>query len=96
MDKWEKLSGNVRRDGLGPSGAMLRDQLGPPSICYLCGDPVGWEGSEIDHINPRSNGGVNEVNNLAWTHKRCNRVKHDMLLPEMTSLIAKILAHLAT
>ena len=48
--------------------------------CYLCQQPVSWEDLEIDHITPVSRGGSSNDENLASTHRRCNRTKAARLL----------------
>ena len=66
--------------------------IGEPSICYLCGCEVSWTGAEIDHVVPLASGGQSVPSNLLWTHRRCNRVKHDLTLPELRQHLAKMLA----
>lgn len=66
--------------------------------CYLCRFPVdrGMKGDfapEVDHIIPVSRGGAPfALENLAVTHKACNRIKGS-LLPE--EVIGKNLAKTA-
>jgi 5-methylcytosine-specific restriction endonuclease McrA len=33
----------------------------------------------IDHIFPKSKGGTDNLNNLQFTHKRCNSIKGDKI-----------------
>ncbi len=48
-------------------------------ICNICKDPLPEDHSEIDvdHVQPASKGGSNDINNLAATCKTCNRKKKD-------------------
>ena len=49
-------------------------------MCSLCGKPL-ISNLSIDHIIPRSLGGVNKLMNLILTHKLCNEKKGDRLIP---------------
>lgn len=44
-------------------------------VCGLCGDPVALEDVHIDHVQPRSLGGSNELENLQVAHSGCNMSK---------------------
>ena len=62
--------------------------------CYLCGEKITLEGGyEMDHVLPRTQGGDNTVDNLRWTHRVCNRMKHDRTIAEMHDLMSKIVNH---
>lgn len=53
--------------------------------CYLCGRPLLWRHNShpledrwwatVDHILPRSRGGLTEPSNTAMAHKGCNETK---------------------
>jgi len=45
------------------------------NTCLYCGHPISWENSELDHIVPRADGGVNRLENLAVVCLPCNREK---------------------
>ena len=48
-------------------------------ICHICHgatDPLDWH---IDHIIPLSRGGEHSYRNVAVSHPRCNRVKHNSM-----------------
>ena len=95
---WAKWALNVNRKGSIKISATDLRTLGYPedNVCYLCGDKLSTSGYEIDHVVPRALGGDNELSNLRWTHKTCNRLKHDMLIADMLDLMAKIVAHVGT
>lgn len=48
-------------------------------ICRLCGEPVDPDEYQLDHIVPRSLGGVHRPENLQIAHPACNRDKSDKL-----------------
>ena len=41
-------------------------------FCHWCGFPLGND-ITIEHLTPLSQGGTNELANLALVHRRCNR-----------------------
>lgn len=48
--------------------------------CHLCGlgEPLlERETWHRDHVQPRSRGGGDEPENLAWAHGRCNEFRRD-------------------
>lgn len=95
-NRWTRLAWNLRRHNKGSiSATELREGIGDPSTCYLCGDPVGWADSELDHVVPLSRGGRTDIPNLSWAHRKCNRLKHDLMVPELVELMSRIAANLA-
>ena len=61
-------------------------------ICQLCGRPVsvnGANGATIDHIIPRSKGGVDYPSNWQLAHIRCNSTKHTSTTAEFRAEMAK-------
>ncbi|NKS42290.1 HNH endonuclease [Rhodococcus hoagii] len=59
---------------------IARDQ--PP--CHICGDPIDYNAGhldplsfQIDHITPIARGGEDTLDNLAASHRGCNRDKGD-------------------
>ena len=51
-------------------------------ICQYCGRKVPDIILEIDHIMPKSKGGLNEINNYKTACKECNKGKGDKILEE--------------
>lgn len=45
--------------------------------CYICGKEINLalEKVDLDHIRSRVSGGIDDINNLAVTHDKCNRSK---------------------
>jgi 5-methylcytosine-specific restriction endonuclease McrA len=50
---------------------MLRDAY----ICQYCGDAPGRAHLTVDHVVPRSRGGIHDWQNLVTACKRCNQKK---------------------
>lgn len=50
-------------------------------VCPYCQKEFSLSKATIDHLIPRSRGGVSEPYNLVWTCKRCNNEK-GALTPE--------------
>ena len=93
--RWQVMTKGMRkRLGYAPSVPDLRESLGEPTCCYLCGDQLGWDEAVVDHILPISRGGNHDLDNLKWTHRRCNSAKGDMTLYELSQLSEKISGHL--
>lgn len=46
--------------------------------CYYCGGGLSRKNSTVDHLLPRSRGGLSESGNLVATCKQCNHDKGDM------------------
>lgn len=42
-------------------------------MCGICGGAVAFDRMDVDHIQPRSLGGSNDLTNLRCTHDTCNR-----------------------
>lgn len=44
--------------------------------CHICGCPIhSWQFFNLDHVLPRSRGGINRRKNRRLTHVICNKVK---------------------
>lgn len=54
--------------------------------CYLCGLEIVEEDASLDHVVPRSKGGVNALKNIRAAHKACNLAKGDLPLDEFLAL----------
>ena len=72
----------------------MREGLGEPETCYLCGGSLNLGAAEVDHIVPKSKGGNTTISNLRWAHRSCNRIKHDLTVEDMKEQMRKILDHL--
>ena len=64
----------------------------PP--CHLCGEPIDYtapryhpDSFEADHITPIAKGGLDTLENLLPSHRRCNRAKSDKLPTEKPGVI---------
>ena len=44
--------------------------------CFYCNDKIDYKNWQLDHFNPRFNGGKNEVKNLVACCKWCNTMKN--------------------
>jgi len=51
---------------------IAADQHG---ICPACGLVLTGAGLDLDHILPLADGGTNEIDNLAWLHTVCHKLK---------------------
>lgn len=50
------------------------------NLCWLCGEPFTNHGDgapTLDHVIPRSKGGVRANSNLRLAHRRCNHLRGD-------------------
>ena len=76
--------------------------------CLVCGGPLCFEGqtgdgATIEHIQPRSLGGANDLRNLGIAHLRCNNEKgrhwdprcyHNVQQDRYAALLQRLLAEL--
>lgn len=68
------------------SAVMLRDAY----TCQYCGDTPGRGNLTVDHVVPRSRGGVHDWHNLVTACKRCNQKKGSLTPDEaMMHLLRK-------
>lgn len=44
--------------------------------CFYCNEPINKKTWQLDHFNPRANGGLNVLENLVCTCKWCNTMKN--------------------
>ena len=56
--------------------------------CYISGRdlPDDFREIELDHINPKSRGGSNDITNMGPTLRRSNAMKSDMTMEELLEL----------
>src|SRR5437667_12853822 len=53
--------------------AYLKYLYAKSTICQLCKHPIiNYEEASLDHIYPRSRGGMTTTDNLQLAHKSCN------------------------
>lgn len=96
MYRWKNASYTLRKRGASHTAEDLRDNMGLPGICYLCGEHIELGDAAIDHVIPQDKGGTHDFENLRWTHFVCNASKWNLTLPEYISLLCKIIAHQAS
>lgn len=69
------------RPGVTRRSIFERDE----GICQYTGRRVSWSEGNLDHVVPRSRGGLNSFENLVWSDKGVNTLKADRL-PEEAGL----------
>lgn len=90
--RWQVMTKGMRkRLGYAPSVPSLRNALGEPETCYLCGDKLQWDSAVVDHVIPVSRGGDHSLSNLKWTHRECNSAKGAMTIREFAELARKVI-----
>ena len=57
--------------------------------CFFCGQPLNSENASIEHLNPKSKGGTNKMDNLVVCHKSLNAIFGDMELKRKFEFILK-------
>lgn len=88
--RWDlKIYDLRRRGGKVPRSRELRDALGEPTTCYLCGDGVDWSTVALDHKVPMCQGGTHDVANLGWAHRQCNLLKSWRSVSQFRELVGK-------
>ena len=73
VEAWQKLTNAEIRAAL----EQAQGQYGNLVICGGCGRELEPPFMEIDHINPRSQGGANDITNRILLCSPCNRRKSD-------------------
>jgi DNA-binding CsgD family transcriptional regulator len=74
--------------------ADVIEKLGKKPRCYLTGELINLEepmSYSLDHINPVSKGGTNELNNLQITCASANSAKSNLTLDEFYKLCERVL-----
>lgn len=64
------------------------------SDCWFCGRDLG-DDITIEHLVPRSKGGVNHLDNYALAHAKCNQDAADKTLVEKIDMRARLRAEQA-
>lgn len=62
-------------------------------VCIYCGKPIEDEDFTLEHLVPLSRGGTNDISNLYPAHKRCNKMKGNMLQSEFNSCVTDIVCN---
>lgn len=79
-EEYEELRDRDRLNKYKLRGAKIVNEFLTKSIggiCGLCGEPVEFNKSEVDHIIPISLGGNHIEENVHIVHISCNRRKKD-------------------
>lgn len=66
---------------------LWRKQRG---LCALTGRRLD-RSAELDHINPRANGGLHDLDNLQWVTREANRAKRDLSETEFYALCRDVI-----
>lgn len=62
-------------------------------LCAITGRKLDRSNAWIDHIEPRTKGGTNDLYNLRWTVKEANKLKNNFTKEEFEQLIFQTLSH---
>ena len=66
----------------------LKDKYFKDPSCQYCGIKFGHpEEAQLDHDNPRSRGGLNEIKNIVFACSPCNRMKGNMIGSEFVEFL---------
>lgn len=77
MGKWKRNRSKPRRW----QKSQLINRFG--AICQICGEPFkSMKDITIDHIEPFSKGGLDEMENYQLAHEKCSHLKDDMTMEE--------------
>lgn len=63
-----------------------------PSVCFYCNCKVNTYNRTVDHMHPRSLGGIKANDNKCYACLRCNNEKSDQTIEQWLTHIAKHLA----
>lgn len=59
------------------------------NICWICKKPFeSMKDATLDHIFPRSKGGLDTIDNLKLAHLKCNNARGSMTMDEFLELQA--------
>lgn len=62
--------------------------------CFYCGEPLNDWNRTVDHIIPKSKGGILSNDNKVWSCKRCNQFKADSNVVEFKGMVTFLLNEL--
>jgi hypothetical protein len=78
-------------------GASVTERISPREVferdnwtCYLCDNEVESADATIDHVIPLSRGGQHIRSNVRCAHLRCNIIKKDRLLDELSAVAFRL------
>lgn len=57
-------------------------------LCGYCGSDVDTSSCTVDHINPKAQGGANQVSNLVIACKSCNSSKRSLSIEDYRTWVA--------
>lgn len=90
---------SVSRRFLGSTtkGVELKDMMVRQNFrCAVSGVPIRFGlNASLDHITPKSLGGVSDITNYRWVHTRVNQVRGNLSDAELYDLCSRIVATLA-
>ena len=92
--KERQLSGDKRHYMF--TNKELKQKILDNPRCYLTGDefdPMDSQAWSLDHIQPKSKGGTNELTNAGQATKLANQMKSDMTVDELLDMCKKVLTN---
>lgn len=75
LESWQKLSRAEMTEELAEAQSLVEGLV----VCAGCGREMELPFMELDHINPRSSGGVNDISNRILLCRPCNGKKSNQL-----------------
>lgn len=79
---FSRVAKKIRQRGGAMYAIEVKEALGRPGSCYLCGRPVDEADVQLDHVMPVFHGGKSVAGNLRWAHSLCNMAKGRLTLED--------------
>lgn len=79
---FSRVAKKIRQRGGAMYAIEVKEALGRPKNCYLCGRPVDEADVQLDHVMPVFHGGKSVAGNLRWAHSLCNMAKGRLTLED--------------